>query len=561
MMFESSEDGARWGDKYDPILELGRGGMAIAYLTVVRGPAGFNKFQVIKELLADLAEEPEFVDMFLQEARLSARLSHPNVVQTNEVGCAGGKYFIAMEYVDGASLEQILRRARGRGGVPTPVFLRVVSELLKGLHYAHELRELDGTPLGIVHRDASPHNALVSYDGHVKLADFGIAKVANAKQKTATGVLKGKYPYMAPEQIKGEEVDRRADVFAAGSMLVQAVTGEPLWGRHRPDMEILQALAELRIPAPRERKPDLSDELDALCRRALAPRPQDRYATALECQLAIDAYLAKLPEPVTSREIGHFVSTLFADRRATMTQAVEQQLAQGGRASGRRILQAASIIPEGTPSKLGSKGGAVSAAADANPTATGAGRPSGAPRSRAATATAATAALAICALAGGGYSYLRHDASAARPGAGVANAAAAPAPPASAPAAAPSAAHTLLHVEATPASARLYVDGAAIGGNPGMAKLARDHEPHRVRAEAPGYVTKTETVVLRDEALDLKLALLPAPAPRPLRRGGASAAANPPAAAPPTASPAGAPPAAPPAREKDPLDQSDPWKK
>jgi eukaryotic-like serine/threonine-protein kinase len=118
MMLESLEESLRWGDKYDPILELGRGGMAIAYLTVVRGPAGFNKFQVIKELLADLAEEPEFVDMFLQEARLSARLSHPNVVQTNEVGCAGGKYFIAMEYIEGASLDQVIRRARNRGGCP-----------------------------------------------------------------------------------------------------------------------------------------------------------------------------------------------------------------------------------------------------------------------------------------------------------------------------------------------------------------------------------------------------------------------------------------------------------
>ncbi|MCU0687565.1 MAG: serine/threonine protein kinase [Polyangiaceae bacterium] len=560
MMLESREESLRWGDKYDPVLELGRGGMAIAYLTVVRGPAGFNKFQVIKELLADLAEEAEFVDMFLQEARLSARLSHPNVVQTNEVGYAGGKYFIAMEYVEGASLDQIIRRARHRGGVPVPIFLRIVSELLKGLHYAHELCDIDGTPLNVVHRDVSPHNAIISYDGHVKLADFGIAKIANAKQKTATGVLKGKYPYMAPEQLMGEDVDRRVDVFAAGSMLVHAVTGEPLWGRNRSDMEILQAIAELRIPTPRERKPDLSDELDAICRRALAPEREDRYATALECQLAIEAYLATLPEPITNREIGHFVSALFAERRATMKQAIEQQLALAGGISERRILQAASIMPEATPSKQRSQSGAVSAVADADPRTTGVSQVAGASRVR-----PFTIALAFCTMTGGGY-YLRQATSAERSNAGAPNAArSAPAPAVIAAAPAPS--YTLLHVEATPASARLYVDGAAVGGNPGLVKLVRDQEPHHVRAEAPGHVTKTEAVRLRDDALNLKLALVPAaapapaPAPRPFRRGGASTPANPPAAAPPAATPASAPPAAPPAREKDPLDQSDPWKK
>src|SRR5262245_45560386 len=200
--------------KYQLIANLGHGGMADVYLSVVHGPVGFNKLTVIKRLRPSLAEEQEFLAMFLDEARLAARLNHPNVVQTNEVAEIEGQYYIAMEYLDGQPLNRILTRAQKAGTLPRELLIRVVADCLAGLHYAHELADYDGSPLGVVHRDASPHNIFVTYDGQTKVVDFGIAKAATRSAETRGGVLKGKVAYMAPEQARSGEVDRRSDVFA-----------------------------------------------------------------------------------------------------------------------------------------------------------------------------------------------------------------------------------------------------------------------------------------------------------------------------------------------------------
>lgn len=175
--------------KYHLLATLGRGGMAEVFLAVIQGPAGFSKLVVLKELRPELSSEPEFLSMFLDEARLAARLQHPNVVQTNEVGHEGSRHFIAMEYLDGQPLSRVLSRMRGQ--LPLPLHLRVLSETLAALHYAHELRDFDGTPLAVVHRDVTPHNVFVTYDGEVKLVDFGIAKATDSSTETRTGVLKG----------------------------------------------------------------------------------------------------------------------------------------------------------------------------------------------------------------------------------------------------------------------------------------------------------------------------------------------------------------------------------
>src|SRR5262245_6719974 len=200
--------------KYRLIAEIAHGGMGVVYLAMVQGPGGFNKLVVVKELKPELVEEPAFLTMFLDEARLAARLNHANIVQTNEIGSDGNRYFMAMDYLDGYSLDRVRRRARKIGvQLPVPMQLRIICAMLAGLEYAHHLTDFDGTPLSIVHRDVSPQNVFVTFDGQVRLLDFGIAKAAGAMHETVAGVLKGKVSYMAPEQARGQKVDARADVF------------------------------------------------------------------------------------------------------------------------------------------------------------------------------------------------------------------------------------------------------------------------------------------------------------------------------------------------------------
>ncbi|HEU4539475.1 MAG TPA: serine/threonine-protein kinase, partial [Polyangiaceae bacterium] len=313
--------------KYQPILEIGSGGMSRVYLTVVRGPGGFNKFQVVKRLLPSLAGDPEFLSMFLEEARLSARLNHANVVQINEVGFDGKHHLMAMEYLEGQSLESVVRRATRQGkSLPLHLHLRVLAEAAAGLHYAHEFADLDGRPLNIVHRDVSPHNVFVTYQGQVKVLDFGIAKAADSAQHTRTGMLKGKVAYMAPEQLRrSEAVDRRADVFALGVMLWQAVAGRRLW-QNMSDLEVFQQLNTRQLPSLREAKPDAPEALVRICEQALSFDVGARQATAAEFADAIEAYLASGGHRASGRELGAFVSNLFASKRAEVQALVEAAL-------------------------------------------------------------------------------------------------------------------------------------------------------------------------------------------------------------------------------------------
>ncbi|HWL86171.1 MAG TPA: serine/threonine-protein kinase, partial [Polyangiaceae bacterium] len=207
---------ARFG-KYTFIATLGRGGMADVYLALQSGPVGFRKLVVVKKLRADVdvTEEDTYRAMLLDEARLAARLRHPHVVQTLEVGIHDGEHFMAMEYLEGQPLGRVATAAHRAGKPMEPsLVVQIVMDVLSGLHYAHELRDFDGTPLGIVHRDVSPQNVFVTYDGQVKVVDFGIAKAAGAAGTTQNGVFKGKLAYVAPEQASGDPVDARADVFA-----------------------------------------------------------------------------------------------------------------------------------------------------------------------------------------------------------------------------------------------------------------------------------------------------------------------------------------------------------
>jgi serine/threonine-protein kinase len=289
------------------------------YLALVRGPGGFNKLFVVKELKPHLAEDPNLVEMFLEEARLAAKLNHPNVVQTIEVGSDRDRPYIAMEHLDGQSLNRISARARKVDSpLPMPHFLFILAHMLEGLHYAHHVTDFDGTPLNIVHRDVSPHNVFVTYEGHVKVVDFGIAKALDSSNETRAGVLKGKIAYMAPEQAVGARPDRRADVFAAGVMLFEAAVGQRMWAQAENDLQILHALTSKKVPRPRDVKPEIDPRLEQIILRATAVEVDDRYPDAAEMREDIEAYLRAASAPaLPGRDIGRFVSGLFTAERAS----------------------------------------------------------------------------------------------------------------------------------------------------------------------------------------------------------------------------------------------------
>ncbi len=304
--------------------------MGIVYLAMAQGPGGFSKLKVIKRLRPDLAGEPGAVQMFLEEGRLSARLLHENVVQTNEVGFDGSHYFIEMEYVEGQSFTALTKRAARADGLALPLSVYVLAQTLAGLHYAHELSDHDGTPLAVVHRDVSPHNILVTYDGRVKVLDFGIAKAAGSSSETKTGFLKGKVTYMAPEQVARKALDRRVDVFAVGVMLWEALTGARMWG-DLDDFEIFLKLRSDSLPTPSSVRPDVPEALEAICMRALAREPADRFATADEMQRALEAWLeGEASRPggtrVGARELGARMNELFAEHRAATKAEIDAQI-------------------------------------------------------------------------------------------------------------------------------------------------------------------------------------------------------------------------------------------
>lgn len=297
--------------------------MGVVSLAVAQGPARFSKLLVIKELKPELVDDPGFLEMFLEEARLAARLNHPNIVQTYEIASEGKRHFMVMDYLEGVPLSSILRKRDP--SFTTAMQLRVLCEMLAALDYAHALKDFDGTPLGIVHRDATPQNVFVTFDGTVKLLDFGIASALDSAVETRAGVLKGKPAYMPPEQIAGE-ADARADVYAVGVMLWEAVVGRPMWQK-KTDVEILTCIIKGELPTLKAAKPDAPEELIRICDRAMAKSLDDRYPSAASLQADLEAYLSSSKTDISTREVGKVVSLLFAKERATTRSVVEQHIA------------------------------------------------------------------------------------------------------------------------------------------------------------------------------------------------------------------------------------------
>ncbi len=280
--------GAQVG-RYHLLRRLAIGGMAELHLACAEGVAGFQKVVVLKRVLPHLAADRSFVDLFLNEARLAANLDHPNLVQVMDIGEADGEYFYVMEYVHGRNARELLGEAANRGGMPLSVALAVVIATASGLHHAHERTDLEGRPLGLVHRDVSPSNVLISYDGAIKVTDFGIAKASARTAETIGGAMKGKIGYMSPEQCRGEAVDRRSDIFALGILLYELTTTERLFFGES-DFAVLNKVVHGRFDSPSSRVPDYPPALERIVLRALALEPAERYPSAGELLRDIEAF-------------------------------------------------------------------------------------------------------------------------------------------------------------------------------------------------------------------------------------------------------------------------------
>lgn len=295
---------------FEVVGRLAMGGMAEILLARETTRTGPTRYLVVKRILSQYLDDPDFVGMFLDEARVLMRLSHPNICHVYRFGEVDGTHYIAMEWINGAPIGRIIRRARDAGGVPVPIAVRIAALVAEALHHAHNARAEDGQPLELIHRDVSPHNIMVSYDGSVKLLDFGIAKAEQRAHQTTAGAIKGKFAYMAPEQCRGKAIDHRIDVFALGVCLFEMLTGKALYRREH-EMHTMQAIVEEPVPALREQLPDCPPELDEILQKALAKAPEDRYGTAADFQDALERFLARGAHVVNASSLTRLMEELF----------------------------------------------------------------------------------------------------------------------------------------------------------------------------------------------------------------------------------------------------------
>jgi serine/threonine protein kinase len=312
---ESAPRETSWrDDTFGPYRLLDRvavGGMAEVFKAKRTGVEGFEKIVAVKRILPHLGENKEFLDMFVDEAKMVAGLTHPNIVQIYDLGRIEKSYYIAMEFVHGRDLRTIMRRAREKGlRMPLDLSLRVVSQVSSALEYAHRKKDDRGRAMEIVHRDVSPQNILISFEGEVKLADFGIAKAATKASNTDRGALRGKLLYMSPEQAWGRPIDRRSDVFSLGIVLYEMVTETKPFLGAGTEMTILELVRQCLVTAPREVNPRVPEALDRVIMKALAREPDERYQDAGEMQRGIEKILRERP-PVTARDLARFLELLF----------------------------------------------------------------------------------------------------------------------------------------------------------------------------------------------------------------------------------------------------------
>ena len=545
---------------YRVLAKIGEGGMGVVYLTRLEGPGGFNKLAVVKELRADRLDSPAFVEMFLNEARLAARLNHPNVVHTYGADEENGRLYLAMEYLDGQPWSRIRRVLWEYGALPYELHVKVIAAVLAGLHYAHELRDYDGSPLQIVHCDMSPQNVFVTYDGQVKLMDFGVARaVTSTEQQTGSDLIVGKMAYIAPEQARGEPVDRRADIFAVGVMLWEALAG-----RRFADDRDWKALRGRRAagsePRLREVVPDMPEELAMICDRAIALDPNDRFTTAAAFRDALLDCVGEDFQDSDRARLGALVSEAFQKQRARVYALIERHLKEppaNDDMLASLVVEPAEHTQRADLSELAS----VSRLRDDAAVAEASSSASVKRLERRPPVMIGAIAGGMLALALALFLFARSGPPAAGNPETSSSAATAPQPKVAAPERTPSSTHVAtqappakpemasvkLSISASPAGAALFMDGVPLDSNPYTADVRADGEVHLIRATAPGRQSQ-ERVITLDRERTLSFNLTPVrtvraparPAPRNPYVANTTSAAQPGVADPPPAARHGA---------------------
>lgn len=323
--------------QYVLLEQIAVGGMAEIYLAKTQGVAGFEKYLALKLVHPNFATDQSFIQMLIDEAKIAVTLNHVNIAQVFDLGLHKGTYYISMEFVDGADLFKVMRRLSDRNiDVPIDVAVYLGQEIAAALNYAHRKLDSRGRPLNIIHRDISPQNVMLSAAGEVKLIDFGIARADNRKAHTKVGVIKGKYSYMSPEQAWGEELDQRTDVFSAGVVLYEVLTGEMLY--RCEDMHlVLEMVRRAKIAPPSSRRKDIPEELDRIILKAVARAPEDRWKNAQEFQAALTAFLCNLAPDFTPNRAAELLRVALSDETPRVktseseTEATLLTLARDGR--------------------------------------------------------------------------------------------------------------------------------------------------------------------------------------------------------------------------------------
>jgi eukaryotic-like serine/threonine-protein kinase len=478
--------------RHEVVCLLGQGGMARVFLALQRGAFDAAKLVVVKQLRRELAEDQEFLAMFVDEARLVLRFNHPNVVHTYEVLAEAPDYCLVMEYLEGQTLAQVLRRVT-RERFPLDEQIWILSQVLAGLGYAHELKDFEGKPLGIVHRDVSPSNVFVTSSGEVKLLDFGIAKAAGAISFTRQGVVKGKLGYLAPEQCRAQPSDARSDLYAVGVMLWEAIA-QRRRSASETELAALRARLDDAEPAIEEVVPTVHPELAAICKKALAFEPDERFASASEFQKALDAYLSTRPLRNPAESVGGLLRQHFGRNFAAVRESIEAHVTSvrtptgGTTDTGRRVSSTSPVAENDTDGT--------------DPSVIGLGRSRSRVRVVAAGGVLAVLALGIFLLARG-----------ATPRETVGPVAAAAAAPSAHPLAA-SATHdtsatknrTLkLTILVNPQRAQLRLDGQRIE-NPYRAELPLDDREHELIVTAAGHAPEVHRLRFERD-LELRISL------------------------------------------------------
>lgn len=318
--------------RYQLCFELASGGMATVYLARMDGPHGFEKIVALKRIHPHLVSDRSYVDMFLDEARIASGITHPNVCSVFDFGEFNGEYYLAMEYLVGESLARLCRRAGASAAQRESPLLplkvaRIVEDACEGLHAAHESKDVKGQSLNVVHRDVSPRNLFITYSGVVQVVDFGIASAKQRVHQTSTGQLKGTVPYMAPEQVRGGEVDRRVDIWGLGVVLWELLTLERLF-RRDTEVESMYAVLVGEIPAPSARRPGIPAALDAIVMKALQREPENRWRTAREMGQALHAFASSQSADVGAAELSAWMEEIFPEGEVRQREIMELAMTQ-----------------------------------------------------------------------------------------------------------------------------------------------------------------------------------------------------------------------------------------